>query len=294
VSAAQKERNLASEPTILAGEPEITVIRPRRGWQAVDFGELWRDRELLYFLVWRDVKVRYKQTVLGAAWAVLQPVLEMLIFTLIFGRLANLPSENVPYSLFVFAALMPWTFFQNAVSQSGTSLVSQASVLTKIYFPRLFVPSASVGASLVDFGLSFGVYAIIMLWHGMVPGVTILLIPLLIVLTVLTALGTGCLLASLAVTYRDFKFVIPFLMRIWMFVTPVVWSMELIPGRFEKIRWLLALNPMCGIVQGFRSALLDKPVPWSLVGTSAVVAVAIFVFGLYNFRRMERRFADIA
>lgn len=272
----------------------MTVIRPRRGWQPVNFAELWRGRELLYFLIWRDIKVRYKQTALGAAWAILQPVLEMLIFTVIFGGLAKLPAEGVPYPLFVFAALMPWTFVRNAVSLSGISLVSQATVITKIYFPRLFVPSASVGASLVDFALSFGVYVILMLLYGMAPGIAVLLIPMLVILTVLTTLGTGCLLSSLAVTYRDFKFVIPFMTRVWMFATPIVWSLELVPERCAWTRWLLALNPMCGIVQGFRSALLDKPVQWNLLGVSAVVAIGIFVLGLYTFRRMERRFADIA
>jgi lipopolysaccharide transport system permease protein len=274
-----------------AADVPVTVIGPRRGWQAIDFGELWRYRELLYFLVWRDVKVRYKQTVLGAAWAILQPALTMVIFSVIFGKFARIPSNGLPYPIFVYAGLLAWTFFANAVSQSGMSLVSQSQLLTKIYFPRLLVPSASVGAGLVDLALSFSVYVVLMLWYGYAPGPLILLLPLLVGLTAMTALGTGYILASLAVTYRDFRFIVPFMMQVWMFLSPVIYPVTLLP---QQYRWLMALNPMAGIVAAFRSVLLNEPLDPLSLGSAALIGTGLFVFGLYNFRRMERRFADIA
>lgn len=281
------------ELSALSGEENISeiVIRPRKGWIGIDWAELVRYRELLYFLVWRDVKVRYKQTVLGAAWAVIQPVFSMVIFSIIFGKFAKIPSEGLPYPIFVYAGLLPWTFFSNAVRQSGMSLVNQSHLLTKIYFPRLFVPAACIGAGLVDFALSFGVYLGIMLWYMHLPGLTVLLLPLLVLLTIITALGTGYLLAGLTVTYRDFRFVIPFMMQAWMYASPVVYPMTLLP---EKYRWIMALNPMSGVIGGFRSTLLNQPIDWSGLGISSLTAISIFLFGLHNFRRVERRFADIA
>ena len=269
----------------------ITIIRPRKGWQAVDLRELWHYRELLYFFVWRDVKVRYKQTVLGAAWAILQPVFSMIIFSVIFGNFAKIPSDGVPYPIFVYAGLLAWTFFANTVAQAGMSMVNEAQLLTKIYFPRLLVPSSSAGTHLVDFALSFTIYVALMVWYSHVPGLTILLLPVLVVLTVITALGTGYLLAGLAVTYRDFRYVIPFLLQAWMYASPVVYPVTLIPPQYQR---LMALNPMAGIIGAFRSALLNQPVAWDLLGISSFVAVGLFVLGLYNFRRTERWFADIA
>ncbi len=286
-----------SDPTRPDGEPgdlpadSVTVIRPKSGWQAVDFRELYRYRELLYFLIWRDIKVRYKQTALGALWAILQPVLTMAVFSVIFGHLGKVPSDGVPYPIFVFAGLLPWTYVQNAVSISGLSLVSQAGLLTKIYFPRLFIPAASAGAGLLDLLLSFGVYAIMMLYYGLLPGPSILLLPVLLALTVMTALGMGLLLAGLTVSYRDFQLVVPFMTRIWMFVSPVIYPVSWVPAEY---RWILALNPMTGIIDSFRSVLFDKPIDWTTLGISSFVAMSLFVLGLYNFRRTERRFADVA
>ena len=278
------------EPDV-AGDATLTVIRPRRGWQAVDFGELYRYRELLYFLIWRDIKVRYKQTALGALWAVLQPVLTMVIFSVIFGRVVKMPSDGVPYPIFVFAGLLPWTYVQNAVGISSLSLVSQSALLTKIYFPRLFMPAASVGAGLLDLLLSFGVYGVLMLYYGLLPGKSVLLLPVLLILSVITALGVGLLLAGWTVSYRDFKLIVPFMTRMWLFLSPVIYPVSLFGPEY---RWILALNPMTGIIDSFRSVLLDKPIDWTTLGISSLVAVALFVLGLYNFRRTERRFADVA
>lgn len=292
ISTERPERTQIEPPTLSGAEnvSEI-VIRPRKGWIGIDWAELVRYRELLYFLVWRDVKVRYKQTVLGAAWAILQPVFSMVIFSIIFGKFAKIPSDGLPYPIFVYAGLLPWTFFSNSVRLSGMSLVNQSQLLTKIYFPRLFVPTASIGAGLVDFALSFTVYLAIMLWYMRLPGLTVLLLPLLLLLTVITALGTGYLLAGLTVTYRDFRFVIPFMLQVWMYASPVIYPVTLLP---EKYRWIMALNPMSGIIGGFRSTLLNQPIDWSGLAISSLVAISVLVFGLYNFRRVERRFADIA
>lgn len=269
---------------------EVSVILPRQGWQPVDYRELWRYRELLYFLVWRDIKVRYKQTVLGAAWAILQPVLSMIIFSIVFGRFAGIPSDGVPYPIFVFAALLPWTFFQNAVSISGTSLVLQANLLTKIYFPRVFVPVSGILASLVDLALGFCVYFAIMLWYMQFPGFSVMLLPALLLLTVMTATGAGCLLSALTVSYHDFRYVVPFMLQAWMYASPVVYPVTMFP---EKYHWILAINPMVGIIGAFRSTLLNQPIDWLSLGVSTFTAFALFVFGLLYFRRTERRFADI-
>ena len=270
---------------------EVTVIRARSGWRSIGFRELVTYRELLYFLTWRDIKVRYKQTVLGATWAILQPVISMIIFSIIFGKFAKIPSDGVPYPIFVYAGLLPWTFFSNAVSRSGLSLVASVNLITKIYFPRLLIPTASVGAALVDFVLSSVVYVAIMLWYMHLPCLTVLYLPLLVLATVMTALGTGYVLTSLAIAYRDFRIIIPFMVQVWMYASPVVYPVTLLP---EQYRWVMALNPMSGIIGGYRSALLNQPMDWQALGISTTVAAAIFVFGLFNFRRAERRFADIA
>ena len=269
----------------------VTVIQPTKGWQAVDFRELWRHRELLYFLIWRDVKVRYKQTVMGAAWAILQPVATMVVFTVIFGRLAKISFDGPPYAVAVYAGLLPWMFFANAVTQAGVSLVNQAHLLTKIYFPRLFVPTACVGAGLVDWALSFVVYLGLMIWYAQLPGWTVLILPGLMLLTFIAACGVGYVLASLTVVYRDFRFVVPFMVQIWMYLSAAPFPAKLWGDQYH---WVLALNPMFGIVKSFRSALLDLKMDWVCLAISGTVAVGIFVFGLYNFRRTERRFADIA
>ncbi len=268
-----------------------TILRPRRGWIAVDWRELWEHRELLGFLVMRDIKVRYKQTVLGAAWAILQPLFAMLIFTLIFGRFAKIPSEDAPYAVFVYAGLLPWTFFSTAVTQAGQALVSQQSLLTKIYLPRMFVPAAPVGGALVDLAISFGVFAIVMAVYQQVPGWGVVMVPLLVLLTIAAALGMGLLLAALTVTYRDFRYVIPFMIQAWMYISPVIYPVSLVPAEY---RWALALNPLAGVIDGFRAAFLNRPFDWPTLSISAAVSVALLLVGMFYFRKTERRFADIA
>jgi lipopolysaccharide transport system permease protein len=268
-----------------------SVIQAARGWRGVDFNELWRYRELLYFLVWRDIKVRYKQTVIGAAWAILQPVCTMVIFSVFFGGFARIPSDGVAYPIFVYAGLLPWLFFANAVSQASASMVSQTHLLTKVYFPRLFLPAASIGVGLVDFALSFAVYIGLMLWYAHVPGPAILLVPLLVCLTAITAFGTGVLLAGLTVAYRDFRIVVPFLVQVWFFLSPVVYPLTIVP---QSWRWVMALNPMTGIIGAFRAALLGQPADWPALATAVVVSCAALLIGVLHFRRTERFFADIA
>ena len=279
-------------PTIAsASENHVTVIRPRTGWIAIDWHELWEARELLYFLVLRDITVRYKQTVLGVAWAVLQPVFSMVIFTVIFGGLAKLPSDGQPYALFVYSGLLPWMFFSNAVTGSSQSLLSQQALLTKIYLPRLYVPASAIGGGLVDLSISFAVFAALMLGYQVAPGWGILAVPFLVLLTVVAALGVGLTLAAVTVTYRDFRYVIPFMIQAWMYVSPVIYPVSLIP---EKWQWLLALNPMAGIIDGFRSALLGTPWNITALATSTAAAIVLLAYGLFYFRKTERRFADIA
>jgi lipopolysaccharide transport system permease protein len=268
-----------------------TVILPRSGWMPIDWRELWEFRELLYFLVWRDIKVRYKQTVLGIAWAVLQPVLSMVVFTVIFGRFAKIPSENLPYAVFVYAGLLPWMFFSNSVSHGGQSLVNQQYLLTKIYLPRLFLPTASIGVALVDLAISFGVYGVILALYGVMPSWQTVFVPLLVLLTAVAALGLSLLVSAMMVSYRDLRYVVQFMLQALMYVSPVVYPVSLIPRRYQ---WLLALNPMAGIIDGYRAAILGKPWNLTTLCVSTMTALGLFVFGLFYFRRTERRFADIA
>ena len=272
-------------------EPRTVVIRPARGWVAIDWRELIQQRELLLFLILRDVKVRYKQTVLGVAWAVLQPVFTMLVFTVFFGRFANMPSQNLPYAVFVYAGLLPWLFVSTAIGQAALSLVNQQSLLTKVYLPRVFVPAAAIGGALVDLGVSLAVFVALMLFYGLIPGVGVLAVPGLLLLMLAMTLGISLILAALTVSYRDIRHVIPFLLQTWMFLSPVIYPVSFVPAKY---RWLLALNPMTGIIDGFRAAFLDQPWPWDTIGVSAGVSVVCLVVGLYYFRRTERRFADVA
>lgn len=267
------------------------VIRPRSGWIAIDWRELWESRELLYFLVLRDVKVRYKQTVLGVAWAVLQPLFTMLIFTLIFGRFAKIPSDGVPYALFVFAGLLPWTFFSNNISQASMSLMNQQTLLTKIYLPRLFIPSSSIGSGLIDLLVSFGVFAMLMIYYRVGLGPGVLAVPFLVLMTAAASLGIGLWLAALIVTYRDFRYVVPFLVQSWMYLSPVIYPVSMVPAKWQP---LLALNPMAGIIDGFRSALLGLPWNYTTIGISSVSSLVLLAFGLGYFRKTERNFADVA
>ncbi len=269
----------------------MTILRPRRGWQSLALGDLWRHRELLYFLTWRDVKVRYKQTVLGVAWAVLQPVAATVVFAVFFGRLGGLSQHTeVAYSVFVYAGLLPWGFFAESVSQSSQSLIAGANLLTKVYFPRLIVPAACVAGLLVDLAISLVVMACLMVAYRVVPGPGLLALPLLVMATVAAAMGVGTLLAALSVAYRDFRYVVPFLLQIWMFASPVAYPLHLIPERWQT---LYALNPLAGIIDGFRWSLLGEPLHGVCLGVSLAVTAALFLIGTAYFRRFERRFADI-
>jgi len=266
-------------------------IRPRLGWIAIDWREIWESRELLYFLILRDIKVRYKQTVLGVAWAALQPLFTMLIFTVIFGSFAKIPSEGVPYALFVFAGLLPWTFFANSVTQSSQSLVNQQALLTKIYLPRVFVPAAPIGGGVLDLLVSGVVFGALMVFYRTAPTLSVLALPFLILLTAAAALGVGLTLAALTVTYRDFRYVIPFMIQSWMYVSPVIYPVSVVPKGWQ---WLLALNPMAGIIDAFRSSLLGRPWNMEALAISSVSALVLLVYGLFYFRKTERRFADVA
>lgn len=288
-------------PDDASGEntPQELVIRARRGWIAIDWSELLRYRELLFFLVWRDIKVRYKQTVLGVAWAVLQPVLSVAIFSVIFGAGFGMKDKlppGLPFPLYVFLGVIAWQVFAGGLNSGGLSLVSQQHLLTKIYFPRLFVPTAAVGGLLVDMAIALGVFAVVMLYFGYAPAWTVIFLPLLVVLNVMCALGIAYLLSALTVSYRDFRFLIPFMTQIWMWVSFVAFPVPESIRNSPKWQWVLALNPMYGIISAYRRAVLGLTVGWNpLYLMSAIgITLALFTFGLFYFRRTERRFADIA
>lgn len=268
----------------------LTVIEPPGRWGRFDIKELWAYRELLLVLTVRDIKVRYKQTVLGASWAILQPVMMMVVFTIFFGRLAKMPSDGLPYPVFVYAALLPWYLFANTVSASGNSVVGSANLVGKVYFPRLVIPLASVGVGLLDFIISTTVLLVLMLVYGIGWSIKLIAAPFLVVAVVFIATGVGMLLSALNVAYRDFRYVIPFLLQFWLFATPVVYPANIVPERWQ---WVLFLNPMAGLIEGFRSAFLDKPFDGTALAMSAVIAILLFVIGLVYFERVERRFADI-
>jgi lipopolysaccharide transport system permease protein len=272
-------------------EVPLTIIEPSSGWRAVDLRELWAFRELLYFLTWRDFKVRYKQTVLGAFWAVIQPFVTMVVFSIFFGRLASVPSDGIPYPVFSFAALVPWTFFAHGLHLGGESLTSNQALLRKVYFPRLALPIAAVLTGLVDFGLSFVVLLAIMLYYGFVVSAAAIAVVPLLVLTFATVLGVSLWLSALNVQYRDVRHVLPFLTQVWLFVTPIAYPSSLLS---EPWRTLYGLNPMAAVVEGFRWALLGTPaLPVGLLAMSCVSAVLLLVTGAFYFRRMERTFADV-
>lgn len=286
-------RGVVGAPTLSAGfnPRHRKVLEPRKGWQALNLAELWRYRELLFFLVWRDVKVRYKQTVLGAAWAVLQPVMTMVVFSIFFGKLGGMSRQTTaPYPVFVYAALLPWTFFAAAVSTAGVSLITSTHLISKVYFPRLLIPAAAIGGYLVDLGISAIVMLVMMRLYDLTPTFRIALIPFFALLTLLAALGIGCLLAALTAAYRDFRYIVPFLVQIGMFASPVAYSLEVVPGRWQLV---YALNPLAGMISGFRSALLVEPFRWDCIGVSMASSLVILIVGLCYFRRVERRFADI-
>lgn len=286
-------------PAPSAGHPELptTFIRPATGWQLVNVGELWQYRELLFFLTWRDVKVRYKQTALGAAWAILQPVMMMIVFTIFFGRMAKVSSGDVPYPLFAFAGLLPWTFFATAIAGAGNSVVGSERLITKIYFPRLAVPLATIGAAVVDFAIALGVLLIMMGYYRMRGaavhfGPGLLLAPIIFALIALAATGIGTLLAALNVSYRDFKYVIPFMVQLWLFATPTVY-MQPSAAASSQMQAVLLLNPMAGLVAAFRSAMLGGQFQWGHLAIASAASIALFVVGCLYFRKVEDSFADV-
>ena len=272
------------------GHEHLTVIEPPKGWHMLNWRELWAYRELLWVLTMRDIKVRYKQTVLGAGWAIIRPVMTMVIFSVVFGQLAKMPSDGLPYPIFVYAGLLPWTFFSASIGASGQSLVGSAHLVSKVYFPRLIIPLSSVGAGLVDLLISTVVLLLMMLWFGVGWSFNLLAAPLLLLFVTFTALGVGTLLSALTVAYRDFTHLTPFMVQIWMYVTPVIFPVSLVPERWQ---WLMYLNPMTGLVEGFRSAFLGKPFDLTGLGISFAIALTLFVIGVAYFEKVERSFADL-
>ncbi len=286
VTIQKTKRNMTS-----SYDASITAITPSKAWSLPDFRELWSYRELLYFLVWRDVMVRYKQTILGVAWAVLQPVFMMVIFTLFFGMLARIPSDGVPYPVFAYAALLPWNLFARGLTDASNSLVANQSLVSKVYFPRLLLPASSVLAAVPDFAIGFTVLIGLMFWYGIVPTIGIIALPLFVVVAVLSAMGIGFWLSALDAKYRDIRYTLPFLTQFWLFATPVVYPLSLVP---EAWRWVYSLNPMVGVVEGFRWALLGGTGTLDpTVFLSLLIVLLMFVGGLLYFHRTERTLADV-
>ena len=286
--------SLGTDDNARAGQADVSMMRiePTKGWRSLKLSELWEYRELLYFFVWRDIKVRYKQTVMGVSWAIIQPFFTMVIFSLFFGRLAKVPSDGLPYPIFSYAALVPWTFFANGLTQASNSVVSNSQMLKKIYFPRLTIPIGSVLAGIVDFVLAFVILLGMMLFYGFVPTINIIWLPLLLLLALVTSLGTALWLSALNVQFRDVRYTIPFIVQAWLFATPIAYSSSLLS---EPWRTLYGINPMVGVVEGFRWALLSTDTaPGPMIIISSLVAVALLVSGAFYFRRLERTFADVS
>lgn len=298
-------------PASPAGSPgsRVTIIRPGEGWAAIDFRELWEARELLYFLTWRDIKIKYTQALLGIAWAILVPFGQMVVFSIIFGNLAGLPSDGLPKPVFYFAALLPWTYFATALTMASQSLVANAQMMTKVYFPRILMPGASCVAGLLDFAIAFVLLIVMMLWYRVPPAATSVLVPLLMLVAFSAVLGVSLIFAAMNVKYRDIRYVIPFIVQVWMYCSVII-PFSKIPERFGAWRYLYGLNPMAGVIEAFRWCLLHphmsvetlvdgqvvlQPVgaPWLLLATGLPGAFGLLVFGLYYFRRMERMFADV-
>ncbi|MFA5114063.1 MAG: ABC transporter permease [Candidatus Margulisiibacteriota bacterium] len=271
---------------------ELTIIKPQHGWLMVDPRELWRFRETLYYFVWRDIKVRYKQTVLGFAWAILQPLLMMLIFSIFLGRIVRMSSHGIPYPVFSYAGLLPWTFFSNGVNQATSSLVSSANLINKVYFPRLLIPVAAIISGVIDFLLAFTVLLGMMVVYRIPLTGDIVWLPFFLLLAVVTSVGIGLWLTALNIMFRDVRYIVPFLLQLGMFATPVIYPSSLLP---RSLRWLLGFNPMAGVVEGFRWSLLGiKYVPGPLIWISVLISLVILVTGVFFFRRMEKFFADVA
>lgn len=269
--------------------PELIEIgRARNVMQTL--GELWRDRELLYFLVWKDIKVKYKQTALGVAWVILQPLMGMLLFTVLFGQVAKLPSDGLPYPIFYYSSLLSWTYFSTALIMASNSVISNTSLITKVYFPRILLPAASVIGSLLDLAIASIILVGLLMYYGVPLTPSLALLPLFLGLLVVFTLGVGQLLAALNVNYRDIKHALPFLVQIWMFASPVVYPMSMVPERYQ---WLVSLNPIAGIIEATRAVISGRPVPWEWLGISGAMTIVIFIVGLWYFQRTARRFADV-
>ncbi len=283
--------SVAATPATLEAHVPVLHIRPPSGWWAIPFEELWTTRELLYFFVWRDIKIRYKQTAIGAAWAVLQPLLAMIVFTLFFGRLAHIPSDGLPYAIFYYSALLPWMYFASSLQNATSKIVENQNVITKVYFPRLMLPISAVVAGLVDFAISFGMFVVFMIYYAVRPTWALLYFPLFLLLALVTALGAGLWLSALNAIYRDVRYVVPFLIQFWLFASPVAYSSSLVPAKW---RWLYGFNPMAGVIEGFRWSLTGHGVaPGRMLLTSSLVAVAGLISGLLYFQRMETTIADV-
>lgn len=275
--------------TSLPDKPLVVMV-PGDSWAALNLRELWLYREVFYFLIWRDVKVRYKQTVLGVLWVVTQPLLTTLIFTVFFGMLVRVPSGNVPYPLLVFTSLLPWTFFSSAIAASGNSLVANAHVITKVYFPRVIIPGAAIGGRLLDFGIALIILAGLMPYYHVYPTWNLLMLPVLILLITIFSWGFGMLMSALNVKYRDVAIILPVMIQLWMFVSPVAYPVSLVPANWT---WLYFLNPLAGIIEGFRSAILGSEFRWGPLAYASVITLLLFIYSTYVFRRMEKSFADI-
>jgi lipopolysaccharide transport system permease protein len=280
------------EPHIPVSLPEqpLVVLEPSKSWVALGLKDVWTYRELFYFLTWRDVKVRYKQTLLGAAWAILQPLCQMIIFTVLFSRVAGIESDGIPYPIFSYAALLPWTFFSNAVLNSSNSLVGSSNLITKVYFPRMIIPGAAVGAGLVDFAIASLLLVVLMIYYRIALTWNVLVLPLLLLEITLLATGVGMWMSALNVKFRDIRYALPFLVQLWMFASPIIYPSSIIP---EKWRWVLVLNPLMGNISGFRSALFGRNFDWYAIAISWVITIVMLVYAAYTFRRMEKTFADV-
>jgi lipopolysaccharide transport system permease protein len=268
----------------------VVVIESRRNSSTVNLSDLWQYRDLVYILTLRDIKVRYKQTVLGVLWVIIQPLLMMIIFTLFFGKLAGIPSDGIPYPIFAYAGLLPWSFFSNALNSSGNSLVGNSSLITKVYFPRMIIPIAAVGSGLLDFVIAFGLLVLLMLYYGIGFSSNILMLPILALLTALLAIGLGMWMSALNVKYRDIRYALPFFIQLWMFATPIIYPSSLIP---DEWRWLFKINPLTGLIEGYRSAIFGNPFDLTGLGISIFIIFVVLIYSAYAFRQMERSFADI-
>jgi len=285
------EQMIEKIPEPATAKPRLR-LQPTKGWVPINFQELREYRELLYFMTWRDIKVRYKQTVIGAAWAIIQPFLTMVVFSLFFGRLAGVPSDDIPYPIFTYAALVPWTFFANGLTNSANSLVTNANLIKKVYFPRLILPVSAILSGVVDFVLAFVVLIGMMLFYNIVPTANVIWLPAFLLLALVTSLGVGLWFAAMNVQFRDVRYAIQFLVQFWMFATPVAYPSSMIEN--DVLRALYGINPMAGVIEGFRWALLGtQTAPDAIIGVSALVALLVLVGGLYYFKRLEKTFADV-